>query len=73
LGVHGRGGGNVEHGDVGQRIGVIQCHSMSDPPPAVVADHGKAWVSEGPHHLDLVSGHLALRVIDMTVAARRAG
>jgi len=62
---------DIEHGQLRDRIGMIERQPMPHASAAVVADHGKARVAEVLHHLDLVEGHCPLRVVGMALAVGR--
>ena len=62
---------DVEHAGVRHRVGVIERHPVRDASAAIVADDGELVEAEVLHHLDLIEGHRALRVVGVVLAVRR--
>ena len=66
------GGHDVQHGDGGDPVGVIQRHPVGDAASTVVTGHCEALMAEHSHGLHLVVGQRALGVRDVVGRRRRA-
>ena len=53
-------GNDVENGEFGDALGMIEGRPMPDAPSAIVSDHGKLVEAEMTHDFDLVQSHGAL-------------
>lgn len=49
---HVAGGDDVQHAEVADGIGVIECRAERDQRAPIVANHGGAVLAEGPDELD---------------------
>jgi hypothetical protein len=64
---------DVEHGGPEHALGVVECHPVGYPAPAVVAADVKALETELAHHRDLVLRHLPLGVGCVVAGGLRLG
>src|SRR5215471_9684775 len=62
---------NIQNGNPGDFVGMIESHAMRDSSAAIVADNWKRVVAEMLHYLDLVQRHRSLRVVRVIVSVRR--
>ena len=64
------GGDDVQHRYLGDRLRVVEDHPVADPGAPVVAYDGELIEAQFAHDEDLVTGHRALGVRFVAVAAR---
>jgi hypothetical protein len=72
-GVDRLGRDDVQYGEPGDSVGMVERQPPGDACTSVVSDHGEAIKPEPFHQLDLVLGHDTLRVRLMTFVGRGLG